>query len=357
MPKSEPLYIEIRRYLLEMIEKNKNIPSFKLPSENQIAIRFNASRISAKKALQSLESEGFVYRQQGRGTFISPSVYRKNALEPSMSNDIVCMLMPSISGKFVNKIIEGAQAFLEAHHNKLNIMITMFNQEKEESMIKAAIQMGCKGIIIFPVDHDTYNNEILKLVLNRFPTVLVDRKLSGLDISYVACDHFNASYHATQYLISHGHKKIGFIGQHPESASSVADRIHGYEKAMIELVGEYNVKYKLCIGYEVNDLFCELKSFLKNNPDITAIITASGAFGMNLISAVNHMGKKIPQDMTLVFFDNEFDEYMGLLPFRPIIIEQNPYEIGYAAGEVLYQLMYKNPKPTKKTIQEKIIVY
>ena len=67
----EPLYMSMRKYLLELIENNKHTPDFKLPSENQLALKFNASRITAKNAILSLEKDGLIYRKQGKGTFIS----------------------------------------------------------------------------------------------------------------------------------------------------------------------------------------------------------------------------------------------------------------------------------------------
>jgi DNA-binding LacI/PurR family transcriptional regulator len=46
----------------------------------------------------------------------------------------------------------------------------------------------------------------------------------GLELSYVASDHFGASYRACRYLHEMGHQRIGFGGHMISHASSVADR-------------------------------------------------------------------------------------------------------------------------------------
>ncbi|MGL4737614.1 MAG: substrate-binding domain-containing protein [Cellulosilyticaceae bacterium] len=355
MSDCEPLYISIRKYLLEVIEKNKEIPDFKLPSENQLALKFGASRITAKNAILSLEKDGFVYRRQGKGTFTTAKARELELLGEEKKKPTICLIVPGVQGKFISKIAEGVQAYLQEKGLKLSIMVTACDQGLEEEMIITAIQNQCKGIIIFPVDHNLYNKEIVKLSLSNFPIVLIDRYLQGIDISYVACDHYTAAYNGTKYLIERGHREIGFIGLPDEAASSVNERSNGYREAMMNLIGGYESTLHLACEHNQENFESLVKGYLKGHPQMTALITTSTGYGSRIVSLLQKEGKRIPEDLTLMLFDNEFEEYLNLLSFKPIIIDQNPYAIGYKAAATIYRLLYRNPKPKKVLLPEEII--
>lgn len=65
--KSEPLYVQLKKKLIDFIWETH---SSMLPDERTIAVSYNVSRITVRKALSELESDGFVERVQGRGTMV-----------------------------------------------------------------------------------------------------------------------------------------------------------------------------------------------------------------------------------------------------------------------------------------------
>ncbi|RDY29697.1 GntR family transcriptional regulator [Romboutsia weinsteinii] len=360
--KNTPLYKQIKDYLLNLIDENKHIPNYKLPSENQLALKFNASRISAKSALNSLQDEDLIYRLQGKGTFINSNInshkqFTKHKIDKestSLNKDIICMLVPGIDSRFAINIINGAKAYLESTNFKLVLMITDANQNKEKDFIRTSLDLGCKGLIIFPSDNQLYNPEILKLSLNKFPTVLVDRKLEGLDISYVASDHFNSAYQATNYLIDKGHTNIGFISPPPKVASSISERILGYEKALSSSVGLRD-QHKLMLPHTLEDRISSIKNYLSKNKDISAIICEGGITGLNLIKIIYSMNLTCPNNIELILYDNEFEQYMDFLPCKPIVIEQNPYDIGYQSAKMVFNLINDNSSSENIIVKENII--
>lgn len=65
--KTLPIYRQIEEFVKTLIEQNQHNPDYKLPSENQLASKFNASRITVKKALNNLQDAGIIYRMQEKG--------------------------------------------------------------------------------------------------------------------------------------------------------------------------------------------------------------------------------------------------------------------------------------------------
>ena len=64
-----PLYAQVKHALQEEIE-NRLQPGDALPSEPELEKRFNVSRITVRRALDELASDGLIVRRQGRGTFV-----------------------------------------------------------------------------------------------------------------------------------------------------------------------------------------------------------------------------------------------------------------------------------------------
>lgn len=66
----QPLYYQLINFLKNQIE-NEMVAHDKLASEREIEKRFGVSRTTVRLALQELESDGYVYRRHGKGTFVS----------------------------------------------------------------------------------------------------------------------------------------------------------------------------------------------------------------------------------------------------------------------------------------------
>jgi GntR family transcriptional regulator len=65
------LHAQISDWILSQINGGVLKPDQKIPSENDLAMRFNVSRVTVRRALQTLESESVIYRCQGLGSFVS----------------------------------------------------------------------------------------------------------------------------------------------------------------------------------------------------------------------------------------------------------------------------------------------
>lgn len=64
-------YLTIKDYILDQIEIGIWLPSDKVLSENALAQKFSVSRMTARKAVDRLCSEGVLVRSQGLGTFVA----------------------------------------------------------------------------------------------------------------------------------------------------------------------------------------------------------------------------------------------------------------------------------------------
>lgn len=103
-----PLYLTIRDILAEDVRSGRLTPGTRLPSERDIAEKHGVARMTARKALGVLESEGAIHSSDRRGYFVSRSRVRYNPLSP---NNLMQQLRNQ--GLLTENIYLGRQ-FLEA---------------------------------------------------------------------------------------------------------------------------------------------------------------------------------------------------------------------------------------------------
>ena len=174
---AKPLYKFIQDHILHLIEENKDNRNYMLPSENQLAIKLNASRVSVRKALAELEEEGKIYKVKGKGSFINNAPGAPNRPDAESSADIFAYICPDFTTAFPREIARGiSDGFKEFNANTIYLS-TYGSASKEEAAINLAKNLGCKGLVIMPSDEDNYNNAILSLAIDKFHTILVDSLL------------------------------------------------------------------------------------------------------------------------------------------------------------------------------------
>ena len=77
-PKNAPLYQQIYDEIKDAIEKGVYAPKERIPSELELAEQYEVSRITVRRAVEELCSDGYLVKQQGRGTFVAtPHINRQ----------------------------------------------------------------------------------------------------------------------------------------------------------------------------------------------------------------------------------------------------------------------------------------
>jgi GntR family transcriptional regulator len=85
-----PKYYQLAAILRRKIEEGEWTPRTPIPSERQLEVQYNVSRTTIRQAIDYLERQGYLYREHGRGTFVSPQKLQKGIQElTSFSEDLL----------------------------------------------------------------------------------------------------------------------------------------------------------------------------------------------------------------------------------------------------------------------------
>lgn len=159
------------------------------------------------------------------------------------------------------------------------------------------------GLIMMGQVSEKYSDYIWKS--NLVPVIFLDFYDKHMEYDTIISDGFYGMYVLTNYLIKMGHKEVGFVGT-LFTTSSITDRFLGYQKALMENNIPLNKAWLIDDrDMDNNRIELELPESLPTafacNSDLTANI---------LISKLSERGILVPEDMSIVGFDNYL--YSGL---------------------------------------------
>src|SRR5438045_8899272 len=108
-------------------------------------------------------------------------------------------------------------------------------QEQEERAIDRLMRLrAVDGLIVFPVNGEFYNASLLRVALEGYPLVLVDRYLKGINATAVYTDNTTAAKDLTGYVLDKGCDSVAFVSSHPNHTSSIEHRLIGFRTAFSE---------------------------------------------------------------------------------------------------------------------------
>jgi len=76
-----PLYYQLMDIIIEEINSGKYKENDKLPSERELCEMYDISRATVRQTIQELEKEGYIYKEHGKGTFVSPERFKQDLLK------------------------------------------------------------------------------------------------------------------------------------------------------------------------------------------------------------------------------------------------------------------------------------
>jgi GntR family transcriptional regulator len=84
-----PLYFQLKNILEAKILSQEIVESERLPSEAELCKEYNVSRITVRQALAELQKAGLVYRERGKGTFVTEGVGLKRPVLKGSIEDLI----------------------------------------------------------------------------------------------------------------------------------------------------------------------------------------------------------------------------------------------------------------------------
>ncbi|OME94604.1 MULTISPECIES: GntR family transcriptional regulator [Paenibacillus] len=346
-----PLYQRVQEYIRNLITSKVLKIGDRIPTEKELMERFGVSKITVVNALAGLVNERIITRVPGKGTFVSEPEYEmpetspKIAVKPihktsgEMGTRLIGLILPSIYDYFTIRLIQGIQQALNENGYRCVIYLSEGNLDKEKEAIKTCSKIGVEGLLIFPVDEELFNEEILSMKFAGFPFVLIDRYLLGVETHYIASDGRLGVNMAVNYLWELGHREIAICSDSPIQTVTVQERIDGYMNAFKEKGSLINPAH-IVTGFEIGSLeqaeTHPLYRYIQNRM-ATAYITLNGSLGVKIYQIARQVGLKVPEDISIISFDDPTSIIEGYSTFTHV--KQFERDMGYRAAYTLVEVI------------------
>ncbi len=254
-----------------------------------------------------------------------------------------------LSNQFYVDVMHGISN--EVERSGYYLLICLYNVY-ETNYVKIYMQKRVDGFIVMSPSF-LHRKIIHELYEANVPFVSTAKLLGKEKITYVDVDNFKGARLAVEHLISLGHKKIAFIGKPALTSSS--DRLAGYK----ETLAKYNlpIRNEFIKVSEAPSMVCghDVMFELLNYKDIpTAVFLSNDMMAIGAIKAVKEIGKKIPDDISIVGFDD-----IALSRFTsPALttVHQPAYEKGFEATKSLIRFLEEGVKPITKILNVNLVV-
>lgn len=232
--------------------------------------------------------------------------YRPNAaarmLRTQRSHTIGVITDEVATSPYAGEIIRGAQEAAWNQDRLLLIVSTGDNESVRTAAIETFLERQVEGIVYAAWFHRQVDPP---KAIFEVAAVLVDCFTTNGKLPSVVPDEFSGGRSATEILLAHGHRRIGLINM-PANVPAAAIRQAGY-RAALEAAG---------VPYE-DDLVCEASGNAHGGYDATmalmrdtstpptALFCANDRMAMGAYDALRTLSLRIPEDVSVVGFDNQ----------------------------------------------------
>jgi LacI family transcriptional regulator len=202
---------------------------------------------------------------------------------------------------FYSHVITGIEA--ACHQRNIDLVFSTIPVDQDNIPLEtpAILQRENDGGFLFVgIYLDEHFEHILKQ--NPRPIVLVDAYSASGSFDSVINDNVSAAYQATCYLISRGHRQIGFIGGKENAYPSFCERRRGYLQALQDhhLPGPYFADATT----DRSDVIESATQLLSQYPQITALFGCNDFMVISAMHAALQMGRSVPRDLSVMGVDD-----------------------------------------------------
>ena len=347
--KSEPKYLQLKRIITSYLDEEHYQADQKIPTEIELAEQFHVSRGTVRQSLAELVNEGVIYKKHGLGTFFSG----KRAAEVRAQSGLIGVLTSVMFSYIYPQVIKGIHDVLAQSGHNLVVADLECDSKERYSRLERMLTRGLDGLIFEPHSgserfQDTREFALLKSLT--IPVVVMGWIFENSGLSCISLDDLEGGFRATTYLIEHGHRRIACI--YPSNHEPGILRYQGYRKAL-----------------ETHDIPCDSR-FEKSSKSMsrqthphpaylltqdlltmgderpTAIFFFNDYAAMQGYAAIRDAGLHIPDDMSVIGYDDSYLATMADVPLTSVVHPKN--EIGKWAADMLLKQLETHGRNTPR---------
>lgn len=233
----------------------------------------------------------------------------------------------------------------------LVLFSTTSTKQREKTYTQLCRERRVDGVIIQGIrTDDPYLEEVVQ---SDIPCVLIDIPIESNTVGYVTTDNVSGARDAVKHLIDRGHRKIGMINGHSHADVSIR-RLQGYREALYEHSLDIRMDWVRTGDFVEDKAEDATLELLNEYPEITALFCASDLMAFGAIKAIKRMGKRVPEDIAVI----GYDDILLASYASPTLstIRQDKYRLGWEAALLLIGMLEGEATQHARIIDTELIL-
>lgn len=249
---------------------------------------------------------------------------------------MLAILTRDVVDAFFTQVIAGILDQTGDQDFLTTVICTGDSHPRQMAIIKQLGQYGLVGIIAAGVYLQAEEWIEIQQSLNA-PVVVMNTLVNHPKIASIAVDFEGAARRAVQYLLDLGHTRIAYLGNYEYEFS--AAELNGVKTALAQAGMPYPEEYRFSVPHtpEGASQGISRMMMLPSARRPTAILAFDDELAIHTLSSLRYYGLRVPEDMSLVGFDNI---PMAAHTYPPLTTVDVPkYRIGRQAVLLLNKLL------------------
>lgn len=263
-------------------------------------------------------------------------------------NNAVGLVMPGYPGIFHSfyaiEIIRGIGHSCEVLKQDLVFHIASGNNP---------INTNAVGSIIF-ADIIENRKQVEAAFEAEIPCLVINNIVEDMAISYIGIDNLSGGFMAVDYLINLGHSRVATITGGVQTQAG-AHRLEGYKKALKKHGHPIDPAYIIEGDYSRRSARVAAEKLLALKEPPTAIFAASDDMALETIAVLMEKGKKVPEDISVIGFDDNPAALYG--PIGLTTIKQPLFQMAEESVKILNQIVLgKRKAPFQTVLKPELVI-
>lgn len=265
----------------------------------------------------------------------------------------VGVLVPDLSTQYASEIVRGISEMLAGSGLEM-LVSTSYDTALERNRVDLLKKITDGLLFLLPFEsQNSSQKDVRSFDFQGRPVVAIEYRSGTHAIPTVNIDDFAGTKSAVGYLVSLGHRRIGFVGG-PAGRLASETRLSAYWEALAE-AGLFPDAALVRPGdFTQPTGFAAAQALLELDDPPTAIFAANDLSAFGVIEAVKHQGLRIPEDVSVVGFD---DIPMASQVFPALTTVKRPLEqLGGTAVTMLLATLRGEATPTDVILPTQLVV-
>lgn len=278
----------------------------------------------------------------------TPNIQARDLIKQKSST--IGVVVPSLSNMFFTEVINGIEKYFNNTLYSIFLCVTNHDKNKEVSCVNELLARNVAGIIVVDPTIENCKSKFFDKIAKYSPIVFVNGYNNSPRVSSVSNDEAIGGQIVMDYLFENNHKNILFIRGGSSYSYDIKENV--YRQNMKEI---NNFKENLVINIgqgnsleTVSRAASATEEIIKENSDISAVFACNDLMAMGVVNACKKLKKKIPDEITIVGYDNI--ELSEMISPKLTTVDQNMFLLGENAAILAIEKIENENKYSKKIL-------